>query len=347
MRLLNFTDIHFGARLNSEQHLNDCHEYIDWFCELAISEKATHISFLGDWYENRNQISVRTLNASHAAARKLDKLGLPVYFIVGNHDLFFRSNRNIFSTDPFSDFKNFKIISEPQELNPELFAAPYLFHAEYPELAAKINSYKYVIGHFEFRNFVVTGADKVLDHGPDAKQFTGPRYILSGHFHKRQFSNNVVYIGNTFPTNYGDAGDCERGAAMLDTETEDIDFYNYPKCPLFYKTKLSHVLSAENIDFKPNSRVKCLLDIDVGYTDVQTLKAEMVEAYQLREFVVEQDSIAQKESITEGLETETDSLDQLDNTVRHLIKDGVAPTATIDPNILVELFDELFNERSL
>jgi DNA repair exonuclease SbcCD nuclease subunit len=345
MKLLCFTDIHFGARLNSEQHLNDCHEFIDWFCDLAIREKATHIAFLGDWYENRNQISVRTLNSSHAAARKLDNLGLPVFFIVGNHDLFYRSNRNIFSTDPFSDFKNFRIISEPQEINKEMYAAPYLFHPEYPELAAKINSYKYVLGHFEFRNFVVTGQDKVLDHGPDAKQFTGPRYILSGHFHKRQFSGNVVYIGNAFPTNYGDAGDSERGAAMLDTESEDIIFYDYPKCPLFYKTRLSHVLAAENADFKPGSRVKCLLDIDIGYTDVQALKAEMIEAYQLREFVIEQDAVNQKQAISEGLEVEDDALDQLDNTVRQLIKDGVTPTATIDPNTLVTIFDELFDER--
>jgi len=344
MRLLCFTDIHFGARLNSELHLADCHEYIDWFCDLAIREKATHIAFLGDWYENRSQIAVRTLNSSHLAARKLNALGLKIYFIVGNHDLLFKANRFIFSTNTFSDFKNFQVISEPVELAKDLFASPFLFHAEYPQLAAQINSYKYVLGHFEFRNFVVTGADRTLDHGPDSTQFNGPKYLLSGHFHKRQVSKNIIYIGNTFPTNYGDAGDSERGAALLDTDAEDIQFYDYPKCPLFYKTRLSAVLAGD-IDFKPNSRVKCLLDIDIGYTDVQALKDEMISSLELREFVVEQDSLANKDSLVEGADVEDDALEQLDITVRQLLKEGVTPTASIDPDMLVTLFDELKFER--
>lgn len=341
MRLLAFTDIHWGARANSDQHLQDCLEYIDWFCELAVTEKATHIAFLGDWMENRQTINVRTLNASQEGARRLNTLGLPIFFIVGNHDLYHRTHRAIFSTNHFSDLQNFHLISEPTELTPELFATPFLFKEEYPEMVAQINKHKYVLGHFEFRDFVVTGANRTLDHGPDASAFSGPKYLISGHFHKRQANKNVIYIGNAFPTSYGDADDSQRGAALLQTDTEELVFYDYENAPLFYKTRLSHVL-AGNVSFKENSRVRCLLDVDVGYSDVQALREEMMTTFKLREFSVEEDVQSKKDAIALGQDDGMElDLSSLDNTVRKLIHEGVSPTATIDPAILVELYEEL------
>lgn len=343
MRIVMFTDVHFGARSNSDQHLQDCIDFVAWFCDLAIAEKATHIAFLGDFFESRNAINVRTLNAATTACRMLDALGLPVYFIVGNHDLYHRSSRQIFSTNLFADLKNFVLVNEPMQLTPELFATPFLFKEEYPELAASINSNKYVLGHFEFRNFVVTGADRRLDHGPDAEQFSGPKYILTGHFHKRQVNKNVIYIGNAFPTTYGDAGDSERGAAILQTDTEDLTFVNYENAPLFYKTRLSQVLAGDVV-FKDRARVRCLLDADVGYSDVQALREEMMTSFNLREFSVEEDLQSKKDSLEAGLgDNDDDDLDlsSLDNTVRKLIIEGVSPTPTIDPEILVTLYEEL------
>lgn len=340
-KLAMFTDIHFGARANSDQHLQDCLEFVQWFCDLVKREGATHVAFLGDWFENRNAINVRTLNASQEAARMLNDLGVPIFFIVGNHDLYHRNNRKVFSTDTLNDLDNFVLIHEPMELSPELFAAPFLFKEEYPTLAADINSHKYVIGHFEFRNFVVTGADRRLDHGPDAGQFKGPKYLMSGHFHKRQVGDNIVYIGNTFPTTFGDAGDTERGAAILDLASEDIIFHDYPNAPLFFRTRLSSVLAGE-IDFPPRSRVRCLLDMDVGYSEVQQLREEMMETLSLREFSVEEDAQSKADSLTNGVDLEDDlDLSSLDNTVRQLIHEGVSATPTIDPNILVSLYEEI------
>lgn len=340
MRILMFTDIHFGARSNSDQHLQDCLDYIDWFCNLAREEKATHIAFLGDWFENRNAINVRTLQYSQEAARRLNALGLPVFFIVGNHDLYHRSNRKVYSTNPFGDLENFVMVNEPMEINEELFMSPFLFKDEYPQLADQINAHKYVLGHFEFRGFVVTGHDRTLDHGPDASMLTGPKYIVSGHFHKRQTSKNIVYMGNTFPTNYGDAWDEERGAALLVTDTEEISFINY-EGPMFYKSRLTDVL-AGNTPYKKNGRVRCLLDADVPYSDVQALREEMMSTFELREFSVEEDLQSKKDAIASGLEIEGDlDLSSLDGTVRQLITEGVTPTATIDPQMLVELYEEL------
>jgi DNA repair exonuclease SbcCD nuclease subunit len=198
-----------------------------------------------------------------------------------------------------------------------------------------------VLGHFEFRNFVVTGADRMMEHGPDAENFSGPKYIFSGHFHKRQHNRNIIYIGNTFPTNYGDAGDRSRGCCVFDVENDEVYFHDWDQAPLFFKTSLTRVLNGE-MDWPPKSRVRCVLDADIGYSDVQELRHEMMEVFSLREFSVEEDLKLRKELLAEGLDIEGEiDIGSLDSTVRRLINEGVSPSPTIDPNVLVELYEEL------
>ena len=176
--------------------------------------------------------------------------------------------------------------------------------------------------------------------GP-ADMFTGPRYIFSGHFHKRQHNKNIIYIGNTFPTNYGDAGDKERGCAVFDVVKDEIYFHDWDNAPLFFKTKLTRVLDGE-MGWPAKSRVRCLLDADIGYSDVQALREEMIKTFELREFSVEEDVLARKEMLSEGLELETElDTSSLDNTVRQLIIEGVSPSPTIDPAALIRLYEEL------
>lgn len=340
-KLAMFTDIHFGARNNSDQHNLDNLEFIDWFIEKVKEEKPSHIAFLGDFFENRNAINVRTMDRAAEGCRKLNALGIPIIWIVGNHDLYHRSDRSIFSTDIFRDLNNFLLVSEPMALNKDWFVAPFMFRQEYPNMVADINSHKYVLGHFEFRNFVVTGADRKMEHGPDADDFAGPEYIFSGHFHKRQTNKNIIYIGNTFPTNFGDAGDAERGMCVFDVENNEVYFHDWEEAPLFFKTRLSRVVGGES-DFPPKSRVRCVLDMDIGYSDVQGLRDEMIKTMGLREFSVEEDMAARKEMIAEGLDIEGDlDLSSLDNTVRQLITEGVNPSPTIDPSVLIKLYEEL------
>lgn len=340
-KLVLHTDIHFGARNNSDQHNLDNLEYLDWLVEIIKKEKPSHIAFLGDFFENRNAINVRTLNHALNGCRKLDELGIPIIFIVGNHDLYHRANRLVFSTDIFSSLKNFFIVSEPTELSKDWFVSPYLFKDEYPQLAGELNSHKYVLGHFEFRDFVVTGSDRRMEHGPEAAAFSGPKYIFSGHFHKRQANKNIIYIGNTFPTNFGDAGDRERGCCVFDVEKDDVYFHDWEQAPLFFKTKLSRVLDGE-VDFPAKSRVRCILDVEASYSEVQALRDELMKTLELREFSVEEDLLARRELLEEGLEMDSDiDLASLNGTVKKLIKDGVATGGVIDPTFLVELYEEL------
>jgi len=340
MKLALFTDIHFGAKNNSYQHNADCLDYISWFKANVIAKKCNAIVFMGDWFENRNAINVSTLNYSNDALESLDELGLPIYFIIGNHDLYHRGNREQYSTYQFKKFKNVVLINEMTQVDNMLFF-PYLFSKEYPDAASAIEKIKpeYVFGHFEFRNFIVTGSDRMIDHGPDHKMFSIPKYLFSGHYHKRQAHDNVIYIGNTFPTNYGDAWDDARGMALLDTDKEEVDFIDWNECPTYRKVKLSDVLNGQ-VEYPNKCRVRCLIDIDIGYSEAQSLREEMISSLGLREFSLEENVAERKEAIA-GEEMEDFDIGLLNDAVIKMLHAGVTGTTTINPSKLIEIYERL------
>jgi len=342
MKIAMFTDIHWGARSNGLQHNEDCRDYIDWFAEQVRERDCGAIVFMGDWFENRNAINVGTLNASYEGLKILDAIGIPIYFCVGNHDLYHRSSRSLYSTHHYESLKNVVIVNEPMFVGNQAFY-PFLFKEEYANAAAQLVKHapKYVFGHFEFRNFVITGSDRRMEHGPEHSMFNGPKYIFSGHYHKRQALDNIVYIGNTFPTNYGDAWDDARGAAILDTDTDDVDFIDWTAGPKFRKVRLSDVLTDANLFFPPKCRVKCVIDVDVAYSEVQILREELIKQLSLREFSLEE-NINEKKDALEGEEL-TDNFDFscLNDAVIKMLQSGISNTSTIDAARIIELYTQL------
>lgn len=334
-----FTDIHFGKKNNSLIHLQDCVDFVTWFCNNVRADKEiSHVVFMGDWFENRNAVNVMTMTYAQTALELLNSLGLPVYIIIGNHDLYHRENRKVFSTKIFEQFSNITLVNEPTVVE-DMLICPFLFKNEYPGLV-QYNKLPYWLGHFEFRNFVVTGSDRKMEHGPDHTQFADPTYIFSGHFHKRQSIDNVVYIGNTFPMDYGDAWDDGRGMCVLDTRDDDVTFIDWDECPKYRKVRLSDVLGGA-MSFPDKCRVRCLIDMDIGYSEAQTLREEMISQLSLREFSLEENFAEKKDAIAGDTEMEDFDISSLNDAVVKMLEVGVSGTTTIDSKKLIQIYERL------
>ena len=339
-----FTDIHFGAKGNSELHNQDCLDFIDWFCDnVKARGDIDSIGFLGDWFENRNALNIATMNFSYQGAKKINDLGLPVYYIVGNHDLYHRHTREIHSVIHFHEFENFIIIDEPTVIDNEhgeILFCPYMFHNEYPNLLKYLKKPVWM-GHFEFKGFVVTGSDIKMQHGPSPSDFKGPKVILSGHFHKRQHpkNTNIVYVGNTFPTTFGDANDFDRGMCVYDFPNNSLDFKNWADAPKYIKTKLSAVLDG-TVDLLPNSYVKCLADEEITFEESGVLKQSLIKKYKLRDFSLEESlELAQTLSDTETDDIEIDELMSIDEIVPQMLEQ--IESEKIDNKKLVRIYKSL------
>ena len=336
-----FTDLHVGAKSNSEQHNQDCHTYIDWFCDNVKKEgDIDYICFVGDWHEVRSSINIFTLKHSYEMAKKINDLGLPVYFIIGNHDLYHRSNRDVYSTHPFREFENFIIIDEPlvvDNIGDGVLMCPFLFHEEYKSLAEYKNIPMWV-GHFEFKGFIVTGYNITMKSGPNHGDFKQQKDIVCGHFHKRQQKGNTTYIGNTFPTSFADAGDTERGMMIFDHKTGDMSFKDWKECPKYIMGKLSDVLE-DRIKLYPQARVQVVADIPITYEESIEIKKTYIENNDLREF-----TITESAEIDEALtETETEVEVDLDGelgTVDEMVVDmlGDIESEHIDNDMLESIY---------
>lgn len=313
-----YTDIHFGAHNNSEQHNKDCIEYLKWFISNVKEDPSIdHIMFLGDYFEHRSSISGLTLDYAYEGAKLINEIGLPVFFMTGNHDYFYRNNRDIHNTKTFTALDNFRVINEltvVQELGKHgAVVCPFLFEHEFPLLLNYLE-YPVVFGHFEFKGFVITGDYIVKEHGPDHKQFKKFKKIFSGHYHKRQIKDNIVYIGNTFPTNFADANDSERGMAIYDYDKNLVSFKDWSDAPTYVRCKLSELLNDPSKYLKNKATVTCLVDTELTYEESLALKDKMIKKFNLREF-----NLDEKFDAIEAISGDETSDDDSDYSIDHVI----------------------------
>jgi DNA repair exonuclease SbcCD nuclease subunit len=337
-----FTDIHFGRRSNDVVHNQDCMDFVKWFCDNVRNDPSiTYVAFLGDYFENRANINILTLTMAYNALKMLNELGLPIYFVVGNHDLHRRSTREIFSTEVFGQFTNVVLISEPIVVEDKIMFAPFLFPDEYAGLS-QFKDIPVFAGHFEFRNFMITGYNMVLEHGPDHTLFANQKKIFAGHFHKRQAKDNVVYIGNAFPMDFGDSGDTARGMMIYDHDADDVDFIDWDDCPTYLKTTLSKAL-ADDWLIQPNHRmrVQCVNDIEISYSEAQLIKETMKESHTFREFRLEENHADRKDAIENGVsEEEIDEQLSIDEIVIRSLSE-IQELKSIDSAKLVDIYKKL------
>lgn len=346
MKAAVFTDIHFGRRNSSETHNQDCLDFVEWFCEQATTHKADHIIFMGDWYENRSSINIHTMNYAYAAATKLNALNIPVFMIVGNHDCYRKHSRDIHSLVSYKEFSNITVIEDimvvPEIGNTGALMCPYIFHHEYDLLKGDVakQALETWWGHFEFQGFVITGNNVKMPSGPDPVDFSGPRKIFSGHFHKRQSVGNVTYIGNTFPMDFSDSGDENRGCLIFDHHNLTETFINWEHCPKFQKVLLSDLVSQDPDNLiKRGAKVKCYVDTQLTFEESVQLKEALVEQYSLREFSWEE-LISLNELARDSEYTDEDvQVEDVDHLVIRLL--GTLNTDKIKAEKLVSIYNSL------
>jgi len=338
------TDIHFGKKSNDKTHNEDCIRFLEWFkSQVEDDPEVDHVMFLGDWNENRSALNIETLNFSYQGARILNSIDLPVFFIIGNHDLYRRHSRDVHSVIPYQELDNFKLITEPEVIeeigNGGALVCPYLFHKEYPELKKYLNLETWW-GHFEFKGFIITGYSMTMPTGPDASDYKGPKHIFSGHFHKRQACEQVIYIGNTFPMDFGDAGDTNRGMITYDHDTDETVFKNWEECPKYLKTTLTDLLD-KTVELQPESRVKCIIDVPISFEESTELRTAFMDRYNLREFTMEESrEIKSALSDTEtNVDWEKTKLKGVNELVVEMLQD--IETDHINSELLIEIYHGL------
>ncbi len=328
-----FTDIHLGMRNNSREHNAACEAFIDWMIEEARAWGSKTCIFGGDWHHVRSAINISTLNYSVSGLRKLSNYFDHVVFVIGNHDLFYRDKYEIHSIPYISEFPNIHLIDELTVFGDVAFV-PWLVGDEWKQVP-KCKA-PYMFGHFELPKFKMNAMVEMPDHGQlNRDHFSNQKQVFSGHFHKRQsFEDRVWYIGNTFPHNYADAWDDDRGM-MFWEPGKTPKFKSFPDAPKYRTLTLSQVMlnPHQYIDDKTYARIA--IDVDLNYEEVNFIKEIFEQEIGAREItmqVIKLDDVGTDANATINFE----SVDTI--VISHLQS---IESNTINNQKLIQIYQEL------
>jgi DNA repair exonuclease SbcCD nuclease subunit len=325
-----FTDIHWGLKNNSIQHNTDCTNFVDWFIETAKKQNCETCFFLGDWHHNRAAINIQTLQFSLRGLEKLSAAFDKIYFIVGNHDMFYRDKRDTHSVEWAKHLPNVIIIDE-WFTQGDVSIIPWIVGDEWKRL--KKMKGKYVFSHLELPNFFMNAMIQMPDYKEiQSEHLHGYEAVFSGHFHKRQKKNNITYIGNAVPHNDSDAGDDKRGMMMLEWDKEPM-YFGWPNAPKYRVYNLSDVLDDPAGLLLPDSYVKINLDIDISFEEASFIREKLMPEHHLRELTL----IPIKRDFTDNnpdnTNTQFESVDTIIQTQIESLEVG-----TFDKKLLLDIY---------
>jgi hypothetical protein len=327
-----FTDIHFGLKSGSRIHNQDCEEFVEWFCETAKAQGCETAIFLGDWHHNRSTTDVSTMNYTVSNLERLNNEFEKVYFILGNHDLFYKDKREINSIEFMRLFPNVVPIKEPFTEGDVTFL-PWLVGEEWKQVP-KIKS-RYVFGHFELPLFYMNAMVQMPDHGNlQGDHFINQEYVFSGHFHKRQSKGNITYIGNAFPHNYADAGDDDRGMMVLEWGSTP-EYHSWPNQPVYRTYKLSQIIDTPDELLKPRMHCRVTIDLPITFEEASFIRENFMPQYDLRELMLIPEKV-EMESNAAPIELQFESVDTI---VMNQI--NAIESEAYDKNLLVDIYRDL------
>lgn len=328
-----FTDIHFGLKSNSQLHNEDCLNFVKWATAKARKEGCETAMFLGDWHNNRANINIVTLNYSLRALEHLNDNFEHVYFIPGNHDLYYRDKRDIQSVEWARHLSNVQICNDWFS-DGDVVIAPWLVnddHKRIPKLKGK-----YMFGHFELPHFYMNAMVQMPDHGELKREaFDNFDQVFTGHFHKRQTYKNITYIGNCFPHNYADAGDDERGLCILKWG-EEPEYHAWPDQPTYRVLGLSAILNNADQILKPGMHVRVHIDIEISYEEATFIKETFIQSHTLRELTLVPKKNVDLNDMTINENINFESIDQIvTNQLNSIASDHY------DNKLLLEIYNNL------
>ena len=231
MRVALITDIHFGARNDSQAFL-DFYEkfYANIFFPVLAEHGIDTVLILGDTFDRRKYVNFYSLGrAKQMFFDKLAENNINVIMIAGNHDTYFKNTNEVNSPELLlKEYKNIQIIDEAVTLDvhgTDVCFVPWICTDNYEHSMQTMKESKAEIcmGHFEIAGFAMYRGMQ-SNEGFSADNFKKFDMVFSGHYHHRSDDGHIYYLGNPYELTWQDYND-PRGFHLFDLETRQLQFY--------------------------------------------------------------------------------------------------------------------------
>jgi DNA repair exonuclease SbcCD nuclease subunit len=262
------TDTHLGHKKASDLYLDLTHQLFEDIGAYATENGITELIHLGDFFDNRKNMSLKTLHYARAIGQNLQRFEKS-YLIIGNHDLYYKDRYLPNSHQIFGSMDHLTIVDEPTEVG-NMILVPWIveksdFFDPHDYYTAIENSdAAYCLGHWEINGAKMNVSGREAEGSAwNFSSFAHFKETFSGHFHTPgEYPSNVKYLGASHHMDFNDSG--PRGWYVFDDETGDLDFIRWDKAPKYIKWRAlpDNIIQGEFTD----QIVKIVFDEDYGTT---------------------------------------------------------------------------------
>jgi DNA repair exonuclease SbcCD nuclease subunit len=276
------SDVHFGCKSNNERYLTIAENFFKETLATVLRTKSiSDVRIIGDLFDNRNTLNVRTLNAVTGVFHWYQTHMPSVHFKIslGNHDIYYHNRTDINSLECLREFQNVTIIDKVyrEELDgKKLITFPWIIkdsetEVQFKEIKLNSDIWDLCLGHFEVSGFQVA-YNHVHDGGYGKGDFSKFKKVFSGHFHLRNTEGNITYIGCPYQLNWGDYGD-QKGIHIWDSKTEEVEFIPNLDSPVFVRLTVDDFLNKRKEKLKSikGNFVKLVIDSKYKEKDLLTI----------------------------------------------------------------------------
>lgn len=223
-------DVHYGVHASSLEWVENINSYFDnFFIPLVKKEKTdnTCVIILGDYFDNRQNLDINVMNEGINSMTKLSEV-VPVYMIVGNHDIYRKSTIDTHSLRCLENIPNVHLIDKDGVAEIKLANNEKItmisWIGDYAKETTLINKYKkdsrFILMHTEVCGMKYDNGRDITE-GAVVKFTKAGSKLYTGHIHKRQESKHVTYIGSPYHMDRKDIGN-QKGVYILYTEDGNV-----------------------------------------------------------------------------------------------------------------------------
>ena len=265
------SDIHFGCRNNSEKYLTVMKNFfLDTLVKTLKEHNIDDLRILGDLFDNRNNVNIRTMNTVLYIFREINKRlpNLTINILLGNHDIYYHNRIDINSVECLREIPNINIIDKVTEEvidGKRIITVPWLVkesevYSDFIRAVKSKTKYDLCLGHFEIKDFEMVRGIKD-ETGLDHDIFSNFTKVYSGHYHIRNTIKNMSYLGCPYQLTWNDYGDV-KGIHIYDVSQERETFIPNEDSPCFIRLTMEDIKAKNKmlIDKIPNNFVKLVIE---------------------------------------------------------------------------------------
>lgn len=230
MKLAVICDTHAGIKNGSQVFIDYQNKfYADTFFPYLAKHKISKILHLGDFFDNRRYLNVKTINSIRTGfLEKLVEYNLHMDIIPGNHDVAFKNTNDICSLSEILQqySTNITVHMVPTVVSYDslrIGLLPWINSENYADSIKFVETADapFLAAHLELSGFEMMKGAPATSHGMDSVLFNRYEAVLSGHYHTKSTKGNIHYLGVPFEHTWADCND-PKYFHVIDTDTREI-----------------------------------------------------------------------------------------------------------------------------